>query len=194
MREDASDHPSAAAQWRMRAKEIALEMDDDRFLNLPELSKLPEALLPGESVLAITSGAMHAATSLIALTDRRVVMLDMGTMMIGEGAVPVLKKESIELGEVSDRLVGHMGFTHGAIVVDDGMSIWRFWRIPNDTVNRFLEKLGQATASLSCSGIVDDGPAQSEERSRIEFLDRLFGQGLITDDEFVELQKSRRNP
>lgn len=195
MREHNRGNPTVAARWRMKAKEIALEMNDARFLDMPEFGRLPKVLLPGERVIAITSGTMHAATSLIALTNRRIVMLDTRITFVGADslvAVPVLKEVAIGLSEASGRLVGHIGITHGSIVVDDGTTTWRFRGIPNTTVKRFLEKLDQATASLSCSAKAEESPSQADEQSRIEFLDKLRSQGLISDDEYVDLQKPRQ--
>lgn len=184
---------SAAARWRLRCKDIALDMDDARFLEVPEFRELHGIVLPGERALAITSGEMHAATSLIALTDQRIIMLASSLMLAGDCAVPVLDMETIDLNKLAGHLAGRRGITCGSIVVDCGKRTWRFWGIPNVTVTRFLQRLEQATEALK-SGLVQESRAQKSNRSRIEVLDTLRGQGLLTDDEFFELQKLHQLP
>lgn len=168
------------AELKVEYNRIAREMGDDMFFTKKELNYLPEVLMDGEQVLAFSSGLMEGTTWLIALTDKRVILLDKG-MFIG------LKQICIDLDKVN-AVSGETGIFFGKIIIQDGAKIHTIDNVSKKTVLRFTNKV-RDTIEQRKQGYSNPSPANFATNeaviSQLERLAALKAQGVITEEEFA---------
>lgn len=92
--------------------------------------------MPGEQIEAFSSGMMNGNTWLIALTDRRIIMLDKG-MVFG------LKQQSIDLDRIS-AVSCKTGLVFGSIIITDNANDKAITNVLKQSVQPFTNKI-QAT-------------------------------------------------
>jgi len=181
---------SQDAQWRLHCESLAESMGDRRFLSTVELRSLQKYLRQDESTLAITNGKLHAATPLLVLTNRRLLMLERvcNAIPAESGILPIyaIRQHSISLEDSAGVLTASCGLSRGSLTIKDGETEWRFWDVPNETIVRFMEKLKRALESV---GVRPAELSISHISARSRMLDCLRAQGLLTDEEFVRLQQ-----
>ncbi len=113
-------------------KRIAAEIGDDQFFTKKELNHLPEVLFDGEQILAFTSGLMDNNTWLIALTDRRMILLDKG-MLYG------LKQTKLWLDRINS-VTCETGMLFGTIKVQVGLDNEKISNVPKMAAFGFAAK------------------------------------------------------
>lgn len=173
------------AELKEQYDRIAQEMGDARFFTRKELNHLPEVLMEGEQVLAFSSGIMEKKTWLIALTDKRIILLDKG-MFFG------LKQIFIDLDKVN-AISGEAGIFFGKIIIQDGAKIHTIDNVFKKTVVRFTNKVRDAIENRK-TGITQQAQenfaANEAIISQLERLVELKNQGFLNDEEFAA-QKAR---
>lgn len=115
---------------------IARESNDDRFFTSKELKHLQELLLEGEQVLAFTSGLMAGDTWLIALTDKRVLFLD-------AGSIYGLEQIEIDLDKVN-AVTSSTRWWFGDICIAHGSGEHKIEEVNKKSVRKFTLSVRQA--------------------------------------------------
>jgi hypothetical protein len=170
-------------ELKKRFDRIAIEMGDNRFFTWKELAHLPRILSNWEQILAFTSGYMDGNTWLIALTDKRVILLDTG-MFVG------LKQQSIDLDKVTS-VSAETGFLHGKIVIEASSSKQVIDHVKKATVIPFTNKVRDAISARKVTASDNSkAPPSDDLISKLERLGSLLERGIISQSEFAE-QKAR---
>ncbi|WP_237673672.1 PH domain-containing protein [Vreelandella profundi] len=165
-------------------KRIAAEMGDDSFFTKKEMNHLPDAMNEGEQLLGFASGLMDNNTWLIALTDKRILLLDKG-MFYG------LSQTEFTLSNVS-AVSYETGLLMGKLVIQVASVKHTITQVPKKAVSSFAERTRRALTALNSSPISSTAPQISEDDivSKLERLANLRDRGILDDAEFAD-QKAK---
>lgn len=151
----------------------------DSFGTKKEIKYLPEIMMDGEKIYALTSGMMDGNTWLLVITNERIIMLDKG-MLYG------LKQLVLPLSHIKS--VSHkIGILLGEIRIDTGAEVKEVKNIakqyiPNimSILNNLLSKrIGDSKENNASNDNTDD-----DFLKKLERLTQLKEKGLIDDEEF----------
>ncbi len=162
-----SQSPTNPDPWQETIERIAQETDDDRFLTRKELKYLPSILSDDETLIAFSSGLMNNKSWLIALTDHRILFVDVG-LFYG------VHHASIDLDKINT-VSCDTGLIFGSIVIQDGAHSRAITNVLKRTVLPFTNKVRDAIAARKNQ----DQPAQ-----KLQKLNKLLDQNLITQQEY----------
>ena len=193
-------------------RRLATEVGDMQFLVRGELQSLPEVMMPGELLLWFASGVLWSTGkdegkggyTLIALTDRRILILDKRFL----GGVQTI---SIDLDRINS-ISGDTGLIigTGSVKIQDGGDERKIAWMDNSTIQPFvtrvqqaIEDRKQALAAQQASAIASatgqrpapapTAPAdtpQVDVADQLEKLANLVDRGFLTLEEFAE-QKAK---
>ena len=169
---------------RRECARLALEIGDEQLHFKPELGELPELLLDGEQVVALSAGIMDGALWLITLTDQRILFID-NTMMTG------ISQTSIDLDHVNS-VSCEIGLIFGTVMIEDGASmrvIDNVWKLSAEKV---AQKIRDAMVLKRSVSKLARAIEESEKNAskRLEKITALLEKGVIRFDEF-QLLRSR---
>lgn len=106
-----------------------------------ELARMHEVLGPDEDLITYTTGQLGDNTWLVALTDRRILMLD-NRLFTG------MEQHFIELRHVN-AITTNRGIVFGEIAIQDGATTRTITNVPKKAVNRFVNSARDAIAALT---------------------------------------------
>ena len=162
------------------------------FYTKKEIKYLPEILMEGEEIRAITSGFHQSRTVLATCTNRRVIFLDKG-MFFG------LRQWQMALDRIQS-IDGNYTILFGTIKLWDGAAPIQMNMVLASTIDPFIKATRQAIddfKKISFSEVVGGArqapapqPANVDVASQIERLASLKDAGHLTDEEFSQ-QKAK---
>nr|WP_290693735.1 PH domain-containing protein [Halomonas sp. UBA3074] len=168
---------------KVEYKRIADEMFDDSFFSKKELNHLPDAMNEGEQLICFTSGYLDFNPWLIALTDRRVLMLCKG-MVYG------LKHIEFNLADVYS-ISYKTGIMNGTLYLQVGTDDHAITNLPKKAAPLFAQHARKALHALTLPApSVSKAPSDNDDISKLERLAALHYRGVINDTEFAE-QKAK---
>lgn len=106
-----------------------------------ELARMHEVLGPNEDLITYTTGQLDGNTWLVALTDRRILMLD-NRLFTG------MEQHFIELSHVNS-ITTNRGIVFGEIAIQDGATTRTITNVPKKAVNRFVNSARDAIVELA---------------------------------------------
>jgi hypothetical protein len=164
------------------------------FYTKKEINYLPQILVEGEEIRAITSGFFDRRTVLAVCTNRRILFLDKG-MFFG------LKQWQVALDRVQS-IDGNYLLLFGTIRVWDGASAINMNMVLASTIDPFLKAVRQAIDDFKRLSFMEVTQAAAQQRqaaaassqpdiaTQIAKLAQLKEAGHLTEEEFQE-QKSK---
>lgn len=152
---------ASKSELKQKYIEIGSEINSTKFLGKRELYYLPKLLSEGEQVLAYTTGYMNANSWVIALTDRRIIFIDVG-FIYG------VKQMTINL-EMINSISGETGFIMGRIEIAHGGGAWSIENVFKSTVAPFTTKVRDA---IEQRHITLRGGGQTTSSQQYEYTDR----------------------
>ena len=169
---------------RRECARLAREIGDEQLLSKVELGELPELLLHGEHVVALSAGIMEGALWLITVTDQRILFID-NTMLTG------LSQTSIDLDHVNT-VSCEIGLIFGTIMIEDGASmrvIDNVWKMSAEKVAQIIRDAVLLKRSVSkLARALEE--SEKDAGKRLEKINALLQKGVIRFDEF-QMLKSR---
>lgn len=168
---------------KLEYKRIANEMCDDSFFSKRELNHIPDAMNVGEELICFTSGYLGYNPWLIALTDKRVLMLSK-CMVYG------LKQIEFNLANVYS-VSYETGMMNGTVYLQVGTDDHAITNLPKKAAPLFAQNVREALHALTLpTTIVSQEPSDNDIVSKLERLAALHERGVINDAEFLD-QKSK---
>lgn len=164
-------------------REIAIASGDVRFFTRKEIKYLPEFIANGETVLRFASGTIGASTWLIVLTNKRIILLNVG-MFYG------VEHKSIPLDKVN-AVAGKEGMLLGRIFIRDGAGEHIIDNVPKVCVPIFV-KAAQIAIEKSNhrESYTNHAPQADDKYEKLEKIFRLKEIGAISETEY-ESEKVR---
>lgn len=163
--------------------ELAQEVGDNRLFTKGERKHLPEVMMPDELLLWMASGVLQSTGVegktgghvLIALTDRRILILDK-RLFAGTQTI------AIDLDKINS-ITGDTGFFLGSFKIQDGGHERKVGRVPNETVTPFVQRVQKAIEDRK---IAQRRPhvGGTDRVSQLERLADLWERRMLTDDEY----------
>ena len=174
-----------------------------------ELEHLPHVMMEDELLLWMASGVLESTgkearqggTALIALTDRRILLLDK-RLLFGVQTI------SIDLDRVNS-VTGDKGLFFGNIKIQDGADEFKVGQVKNSTIQPFADRvqsaiqerkqalanqsaaaIASATSRVSPPPLVLTQPPQVDVADQLEKLANLTERGILTPEEFAQ-QKAK---
>ena len=174
-------------------RRLAAEVGDDRLMTAGERKHLPEVMMPDELLLWTSSGILKSTgkegksggMALIALTDRRILILDK-RLFAGTQTI------AIDLDKVNS-ITGDTGMFFGGFKIQDGGDERDVGQVAKASVMPFVERVQQAIEArkIELRRPAEPAPASDGDVvSQLERLAELKERGILTDDEFAE-QKAK---
>lgn len=184
-------------------RRLAFEIGDDGFMTRGELDHLPAVMMPDELLLWFASGALQSTGkeqrlggfTLIALTDRRILLLDK-KLLAG------IQTIAIDLDRVNS-ITGDTGLLFGNVKIQDGGDERKIGLIKNDTVQPFVDRVQeaiqqrkqrlhdqQAAAIAEASAPTAAAAPVINVADELEKLASLMERGILTPEEFAQ-QKAK---
>ena len=117
-----------------------------------ELARMHEILGPNEDLITYTTGQLDGNTWLVALTDRRILMLD-NRLFTG------MEQHFIELSHVNS-ITTNRGIVFGEIAIQDGATTRTITNVPKKAVNRFVNSARDAIVELASAPTIPRVPHQ----------------------------------
>jgi hypothetical protein len=152
--------------------------DFHQYFTKKEVNCLPQVLIQGENIRALTSGLYEGNTWLVTVTDQRLLFLDKG-MLYG------LKQIEMPLRQISS--ISHktgMIFGELHIATSSGKSVVK--QIPKTDVVKIATVVSELVRGSHTPPV---GPAQSavatDVASQLERLAALMEKGVLTPAEFA---------
>lgn len=173
-----------------------LEQVKEQIRNLPEkyifytkkeINYLPEILIEGEQIRALTSGYVGSRTVLAVCTNRRILFLDKG-MFFG------LRQWQMGLDRVQS-IDGNYLIVFGTIRIWDGASAVNMSMVWAKSIDPFIKAVRTAIdefRKIAFREVVGSGAPSTpatDIASQIERLVKLKEQGHITEEEFQAQKK-----
>lgn len=150
------------------------------FYTKREINCLPDILLEGEEIRALTSGFLNKRTVLAVCTNRRILFLDKG-MFFG------LRHWEIALDRIQS-IDGEYLLVFGSIRVWDGASAFQMSMVLASTIDVFIKATRSAIDDFRRIHFQEMTGATSitatDSVSQLERLAKLREAGHITEDEF----------
>ncbi len=195
-------------EFGARYEELAAECGDHKVLSAGERRHLPNVMMEDELLIWMSSGTLASTgkearpggNCLIALTDRRILILDKrlfgGTQTI-----------AIDLDKVNS-ITGDTGWFFGSFKIQDGGDERKVDNVAKKTVHTFVQHVQRAIEARKLEArtpLADEweesggyspspnGPGGSDEVDLVSQLERLADlrdRGVLTDIEFQQ-QKLR---
>lgn len=176
-------------------RHLELETGDSRFLTSGDIEHLPDAMMPDELLIWFASGVLSSTGkeqkgggfSVIALTDRRILIIDKRVL----GGVQTI---SIDLDKIN-AISGDTGaFWNGSIRIQDGGDERKISAVPNSTIQPFVQRVQEAIQERknmfkTVNAAPSTQPAQ-DIASQLERLADLMDRGILTSEEFAS-QKAK---
>lgn len=172
-------------------RELAAEVGDDRVMTGGERKHLPNVMMPDELLLWTSSGILKSTgkegksggMALIALTDRRILILDK-RLFAGTQTI------AIDLDKVNS-ITGDTGMFFGGFKIQDGGDERDVGQVSKATVLPFVQRVQQAIEARKTElRQPAAAPAQDDIVSKLERLADLRERGVLNDAEF-ESQKAK---
>ena len=155
------------------------------------LDRLLRVLEGEERLITYINGSLDLKECLLALTDRRLVVLQKA-----EG--DSLNDRELSLGDIVDMSFKRGPFFSG-LTIDCGDREERFHQMPKDGLERFVERARGAIADYAQGAVAErhaplgaSGSATSDPDDRVAMIDELerlaelWRDGALTDREFAE--------
>jgi len=158
------------------------------FNTKKEIRYLPQILIEGEQILALTSGFMQNRTWLAVCTNRRVLFLDRG-MFFG------LRQVQMNLDRIQ-AIDSAFGIAFGSIRVWDGASsmnislvlkssVAPFVKTVQESMDKYKRLMVHDIASATSSAHTAVNPTQATMLSELERLAKLKTDGHLSEAEYV---------
>lgn len=158
------------------------------FYTKKEINYLPEILIEGEQIRALTSGYVGSRTVLAVCTNRRILFLDKG-MFFG------LRQWQMGLDRVQS-IDGNYLILFGTIRIWDGASAVNMSMVWAQSIDPFIKAVRTAIdefRKIAFREVVGGGSAPStpatDIASQLERMVALKEQGHITEEEFQAQKK-----
>lgn len=158
--------------------QMAEELGSFKLLSKKELYYLPKLLSDREQVLSYTTGYMDTNSWVIALTDRRIIFLDVG-FFYG------VKSTTINL-EMINAVSGESGLAMGKISIAHGGGVWVIDNVWKSSVTPFTNKIRDAM-ELRRNALVSNTSVSSQ--SNFPPLVQAELAPVSTEDTFTKLNK-----
>ncbi len=162
------------------------------FYTKKEINYLPEIMIEGEEIRALTSGFLGNRTVLAVCTNRRILFLDKG-MFFG------LRQWQMALDRVQS-IDGNYLIFFGSIRIWDGASAVNMGMVLANSIDPFIKATRTAIdefRKIAFREVVSGGqqaapaqPAANDVASQIEKLAKLKEQGHLSEEEF-QAQKAK---
>ncbi len=175
-------------------RDLATESGDNRILTGGEREHLPKVMMPDELLLWTSSGALqstgpegkHGGIALIALTDRRILILDK-RLFAG------IQTIAIDLDKVNS-ITGDTGMFFGGFKIQDGGYERAVGHVAKKSVLPFVQRVQRAIEARKIEQrqeLMEPAPPQDDDIvSKLERLAALKDREILTDAEFEE-QKAK---
>jgi Bacterial PH domain len=156
------------------------------FYTKKEINYLPEIMMEGEQIRALTSGFFDRRTVLAVCTNRRILFLDKG-FFFG------LKQWQMALDRVQS-IDGNYVIAFGSVRIWDGASAINMTMVWAKSIDPFIREVRQAIddfRKLMFHEVTQSQRAQSgyqplDVASQLERLVQLKEAGHLTEEEFVQ--------
>lgn len=112
----------------------------DKLFTKKEIKYLPEIIMPGETIRAITSGMLDGNSWLITVTDRRIVFLD-------KGIIFGLKQIEFPLKQVSS-ITHKIGLVTGTIEVSTSAGSKKIKNLTKPDTKKVAQIISDLVASI----------------------------------------------
>ncbi|MFV9064943.1 PH domain-containing protein [Serratia fonticola] len=167
-------------------KRLSALVGDAPIATKKEFYHLPEILRHGEQVIAIASGSMDGNTWLIALTEKRVILLDKG-MLWGVKQVDVNLEDIVSVGAKTGMILGNITIsTSGQNYTI--LNVYKKAVIPfTNLVNEAKDKI-KKTATNHTNNKSTESPLDIV--GQLERLASLKEKGILSESEFIQ-QKTK---
>lgn len=172
-------------------RRLAEEVGDDRAMTAGERQHLPNVMMDDELLLWMSSGVLESTgkegkgggMSLIALTDRRILLLDK-RLFVGTQVI------AIDLDHVNS-ITADTGIFWGGFKIQDGGDERKIGMVSKKSVHTFVQYVQRAIEArkLEARSPISDDWQRTEEGdflSQLERLAALHERGVLTDSEFAE--------
>lgn len=157
-----------------------------------ELLALPEYLQPGENLYAVAQGQYQGANSLIAITSKRVLIIDRGWL----GGLFKKKKDEAYYNSINGtNPSAHLFLTDLLITTNagmDDMEIKRLWGKDADRIDDAITKARQSYISHDYNNDqveANETINSSTLKEKLEKLALLKKDGTINEEEYKELKQ-----
>lgn len=192
---DAYQDFTRASDWKAISKLNGVPLD--RWGTKKEIRRLHEFLEPGETVFALTSGAMKQSvtsnssdsgwnTWLVALTSERFLFLDAALL------TRAIDSQSIRHERVQ-AVSASQGWLLGKIMVDLGSRVVTVdncqkaaVKVMADLANKWLRELSNRGKQTRTEQVAPQEPSPID---KLEQLTRLHAAGSLTDEEFDAVKR-----
>lgn len=154
------------------------------FYTKREINYLPQILIEGEEIRALTSGFAENRTMLAVVTNRRILFLDKG-MFFG------LRQTQMALDRIQS-IEGEHLVVFGSIRMWDGAAAIKISMVLASTIDPFIKATRAAIDEykrLSFRETVGAASSALDVASQIERLAALKDQGHLTEEEFQSQKK-----
>jgi hypothetical protein len=151
--------------------------DFHQFFTKREVAHIPEVLVQGETIRALTSGLYEGNTWLVVVTDHRLLFLDKG-MVFG------LKQVELPMRQIS--AISHKtGFLMGElqIATSAGKSVIK--SIPKGDVAKIAGIVSDLVRVAHSPAVAPAPVATNDIASQLERLAALMEKGVLTPAEFA---------
>lgn len=160
-------------------REIAIASGDVKFFTRREIAYLPELIAKDEELIRYVSGTLGANTWLIALTNRRIILVNVGLIYgVEHKFIPLDKVNAIS---------GKEGMLLGKIFIRDGAGEHMIENVQKQCVGNFVKAAQIALDSIGSRSPGTSGLAAAPHESRYDKIEKLFRLkeiGAISDAEF----------
>lgn len=147
-----------------------------------EIQYLPQVMIEGETIKALTSGLHNNNTWLIAATDRRILFLDKG-MIYG------LRQIEIPLKQITS--VSHStGLLAGTIKINTAGGLMQINNIAKKDATKVADIISELMRQAQASRPSAPADPKVDIATQLEKLAALKEKGILTDAEFQE-QKAK---
>ena len=149
----------------------------------PRPPSVNDVVEPGEQVVFFTTASDANLASLVALTDRRVLVV----AKTSSGDTQTMASDLDQIKSIS----GHAGANFGAVQIDDGAQTWSIPLIQNDMVEPFINRVQEAIearrppAPPPAASPIHGAPAGVNIADELEKLASLMERGILTPEEFA---------
>lgn len=153
----------------------------------PRPPQVGDVVDPGKQVVFFTTATDADLAALIALTDRRVLVVARTT----SGDTQTMVADLDQIKSIS----GQAGASFGSVQVDDGRQIWSIPLIQNDMVEPFVNRVQEAIEARRPPAPPSSSPAPGGSvtmnvADELEKLASLLERGILTPEEFAQ-QKAK---
>ena len=179
--------PKRLSHTRPKVHQIAAGQTPVGQPQPPRPPAVGDVIDPDEQVVFFTTAADVDLAALIALTDRRV-------LVVARTSSGDTQTMAVDLDQI-ESISGQAGASFGSVQVDDGRQTWSIPLIQNDMVEPFVNRVREAVEARRppappAASPAPGGPATTNVADELDKLASLLERGILTPEEFAQ-QKAK---